>query len=424
MTANTTTSTHNMASSTLSSRLLTITHLEDLSGLSVYRHQLLPTPTHDILDTAATPQLVATTVKHLKIVSARGYFKPDNIGNPITSPLSTLSFYCFMAFMAFLTKTVTLGTAYVLGLAISLVTIFGTYNTILAMIIGTYLPYTSGPSILLISSFDMCPDSDLDHEYSPEVDSSQKNNNATRKHQYRKDRSTSKTKERLYNDLSPEDHCTLKEDETAKRQQENTITYVLDAPQHKSSRPQPTTYETLTPDLNTGQEPHVKKVEVYPPPQLPAIQPSESTFQMSLRNSMHRSKRPRRTRSGLSTSVQEYSSEDPYFKEEFQMTVCSDAESSIQYSGTSTPDSECSTSTTESDFQAGLRMMLCSPSPIRRRNRKGRRCGPSIVPFCESSTQESEFQTQFREAVWPAGSSTRRRRSGTPGRETGSESEE
>ena len=317
-----------------------------------------------------------------------------------------------MASMAFHTKTVTLGLAYVLGLAISLVTIFGTYNTIPAMMIGTYLPYTSGPSVLLISLFDMGPDSGLSHGHSPEVDSTQKENNATRDHQHRNERSTSKTKERLYNNLYPDGPYTLKAGEDTKRQQDNTITYVLDAPQHESSKIEPTTYKSITPNLNTGQEPNMKHNSS---PQIPAIQPKESTFQMILRKSMHRSTRPRRMRSRMSTSVQECSSEDSYFKEGFRIAVCLEDESSEQTSGTSTPDSETSTSTTESDFQAGLRMMLGSACGTRKRGRKGRRLDLSVVGM----SQESEFQMRFREAVWPGAKS--RRGVGTLGSETGGE---
>ena len=403
MTANTTTSTHNMASSTLSSRLLTRPHLEGPSGLSFYRHQLLPIPTHNIFDTAATPQLIAAMIIHLKSVSARGYFKPDNIANLITSPLSTLTIYCFMAFMAFHDKTVTLGTAYVLGLAISLVMIFETYNTIHAMmmrleftlehirIIGTYLLWATGPSGLVIFPSEMAPDSGPNQGHSPGVDCTKKVDNAARKQQHSKEPSTSKTKVQLYNDLSPKRHYAPKADENTKKQQDSTIPDVL-------SNAQPTTYKNISLDLNTVQEPNMKISEYYLSPQIPAMQPKESTFQMTLRESMHRSGRPRRMRSRVSTPVKEYSSQDSYFNQGFRLTALSEDEPSTQYSGTSTPDSKGSTTTTKSNFQADLlRMMLCSPSPIRRRNRKSRRSAPCIIEM----RQESEFQMRFREVVWP-----------------------
>ena len=400
-----------MASSTLSSRLLTRPHLEGPFGLSVYPHQLLPTPTHDIFGTAATPRLIVATIIHLKSVSARGYFKPDHITNLITSPLSTLTFYCFMAFMAFHDKTVTLDTASVLGLAISLVMIFKSYNTIHAImmrleftlehirIVGTYLLWATGPLGLVIFPSEMAPDSGPNQEHSPGVDYTQKVDNAARKQQHSKEPSTSKTKVQLYNDLSPKRHYAPKADENTKKQQDSTIPDVL-------SNAQPTTYKNISLDLNTVQEPNMKTAEIYLPPQTPAIQPKESTFQTTLRESMHRSGRPRRMRSRVSTPVKEYSSEDSYFKQGFRMTVCSEDESSAQNSGTSTPDSEGSTSTTESDFQTDLlRMMLCTP--YRKRSR-GRRSGPSIFDENEYPAHESAFQMKFREAVWPGGRSKKR----------------
>ena len=490
VTANRTTPTHNMASSPWSSRMLVTPHLENPSTLTVFRHQLPPTPTQDALDIATASQLTAATIAHLKSVSARGYrelSKRNNIAYFITSPISTLTFYCFVAFLTFHTKTVTLCTAYALGLAIFLVMVVETYNTIHTMpmsleftlericTVGTYILYMTSPSGLILSSFGMASGSDLGHAYSPGADYMQNEDNAARKQQHRNERSTSKTKVKPYNDLSPEGHYELKADENKKEQQDSTMQYVSDTTsQHNTSKFQPAAYKTLTPDLNIAQEPSMQTAEIYFSPQTPQIQPGESTFQMTLRTSMHRNKRLRRTRSRMSTSVTECLSEHSYFKQRFPITIYSENETSAQKSGMSTPDgNESSTSTPESDFQADLlRMMLGSPacgkrrrrrtrittccseddsseknsgtstpdseysttsesnfqaellrmmlgSPARGKRRKGRRSAPSMVDFFGFSNHESEFQTKFREALCPEGSS--KRRIGAPGRRSGSE---
>ena len=391
-----------MASSTLSARTLITSHLIDASRLSNFRHQLLTTPAHDLLDTATASQLFAATLFHLKSLSTRGYqqlFKVNNIADLVTSPILTLTFYCFLTFLAFHTKTITSCTAYALGLVISLVIIFETYNTIHAMMmrleltsqhirtVGTYLLFATDPSGLLISWFGMGIEPGLDHEYSPRVDYMQKEDNAAKTQQHRKEPSRSKTKVQLHNnDASPVNHCALRVAENTKRHQDNTNTYVLATTfQHKSSKAQSTTYKSITPDPNTGRKPNMKHNLS---PQIPAIQASESTFQMTLRNSMYRSERPSRTmKSRMSTSVNEHSSQDSYFKEGFRMTVCSEDESSGQTpSGTSTPDSEASSSTTESDFQTGLRMMLGSACGIRKRGKRGRRSDPSFIVGSECPT--------------------------------------
>ena len=197
---------------------------------------------------------------------------------------------------------------------------------------------------------------------------------------------------RLYNNFFPEDHHALKAYENTRRQQDNAIPYVLDTtPRHESSKAHPATYKSLTPDLNTGQESNMKTAEYYLSLTTPEIHPRESTFQMTLRKSMYRRKRPRRTRSRMSISVKECSSE------------------------MSTPDSECSTP--ESEFQAGLRMMFRSVRGKRSKDKKGSKSGPSSIES-ECSSQESEFQTKFRKAVWPRVSS---KRTGTSGSETSSE---
>ncbi len=427
-----TSSTHNMASSTLTSRMLVTSHLEDSSGLFSFRHQLPPTPTHDLFYTAAAPQLIVATIIHLKKVSAHGYrqfFMYNNITDLIISPFSTLTFYCFVALLAFHTKTVTLYTAYALGLAISLVMILETYNTIYAMTrrleftmerIRTIAPdlfCATGPLGLVVFSYGLSPGSGLGYEYSPGADYLQQEDNAAREQQPRKERSTSETKVQLYNDLFPEDDYALKADNSTKGQQDNSIRYVLNATlQHESSKARPALYKHVTPDLNTGQEPNMKTAEDKLSPKTPELQPRESTFQMTLRKSMHRSKRPRKTRSRTSISVKECSGEESYLKEGFRMTVRLEEGASGESSGTSTPNSEGSTP--ESDFQAGLRMMFGSACGKRRRGKRGSKSGPSTIEY-ECWSQESEFQTKFRNAVWPGVSS--QRRTGTPGSEPSSE---
>ena len=427
-----TSSTHNMASSRLSSRTLVTLHLEESYGLSTSRHQLLPTPTHDLLDTAPAPQLILTTIFHLKTAAAHGYrqlLKRANIANVIISPFSTLTLCCFVALLALHTKTVTFCPAYALGLSISVLMFLETYNTIYAMMMG--LEFTlerirtiaadlfcaTGPLSLVVFSFGMSPGSGLGYEYSPGVDCMQEEDNAARKQQHRKERSTSETKVQLYNDLFPKDHYALKADRNTKGQQDNTVPFVLDATlQHESSKAQPATYKNFTSDLNSGQESNMEKAEDYLFPKTPELRSRESTFQMSLRKSMRRSKRPRRTRTRMSISKKECSSEDSCLKEGFRMTVRLEEETSGENSGRSTPDSEGSNP--ESDFQAGLRMMLGSACGKRRRGRRGIKPGPSTIES-ECSSQESEFQAKFREAVWPGVSS--KRRTGTPGSETSSE---
>lgn len=425
VTAETTSSPHNMASSTLSSRLLVGPYLENTSRLSVCR-QLLPIQTHDLLATAIAPQSIAATIDHLKNVSARGYRRIFKRGNTdlITSPLSTMTFYCLVAFLSFHTKTVTLYTAHQLGFAVSFVMLLETYDTIHAMMmrseftserirtVDTHLLCASGPQGLLIPSFGMAPDSDLHHEYSPGMDYVQEDN-AAREKQHKKERSTSNTKLKQHNPFSPEDLSALKADDHTKRQQDNTIPYVLNtAPQHKSSKTQPITHKSLPPDLNIDQEPNMKPAEVYLYPQTTEeMQPSESTFQQTLRNSMLRGSRPRRTKSSRTrTSANEYPTSDSYFNSRSRTTEYSDSEATSQKSGISTPTSESSTFATESDFQAALRMMLSSSIPIKRRERKRKRSPPSIADESESSSsnQESDFQTRFREAVWPGCSSKTR----------------
>ena len=344
------------------------------------------------------------------------------------SPFFALTFYCLVAFLAFHTKIVTLCTACALGLAIFLVMILETYNTIYAMMmrleftlerittIATYLFCAAGPLGLLVFSYGKGLDSGLSYGCLLRVDCMQKEDNAAREQQHRKERSTSEIKVQPYNDLIPEDHYALKADKNTEKQQDDTILYVSDPTlQNKSSKAQPATYKNVTPDLNTGQEPKMKTAEDYLFSKATEVQPRESTFQMTLRKAMHRSKRPRRTRPHMSISVKECSNEESYLKEGFRMTVWSEDEASGENSGTSTPDSEGST--LESDFQAGLRMMLGSACRKRRRGRKGKRSGPSTLEY-ECSSQESEFQTKFREAVWPEVSS--KRRTSTPGSETSS----
>ena len=384
------------------------------------------------MDTAIAPQLIFATFIRLKSVSAHGYrqlFKKNNIADLIISRLSTLTFYCFVALLASHTKTVTLYTAYALGLAISFVMILETYSTIYVIMkrlestlerirtIAAYLFCATGPLGPVVFPFGMIPGFDLGHEYSLRADyMQQEEDKAAREQQHRKERATSETKVQLYNDLFPENQYALKSDKTTNRRQENIIPYVLTATlQHESFKAHPATYKAVTPDLNTGQESSMKTGGDYFSPTAPEMQPRESTFQMTLRKSMHRSKRPR-TRSRMSNSVKECSSEDSNLKEGFRMTVWLENEASGDNSGTSTPDSE--SSTPESDFQAGLRMMFRSVSGKTRRRRRGRKSGPSIIES-ECSSQESEFQTKFREAVWPR--SSNKRRTGTPGRETSSE---
>ena len=400
-------------------------HLQTPPRLTVLRHQLAPTPTYDLLDTA-TAQIIAATIVHIKSLSARGYqqlSKRDNITNLIASSISSLGFYFLVAFLAFYIKPITLCTAYELGLSVSLVMILETYDTIHATMMGlgstmerirtvdTYLLYATNTLGLFDISFGTASVSVLGNIYSPGVSPMPKGDNAATKAQHRKERSTSKTKVQLHNHPSPEDHCILKEDETTKSQQNNTTPYVLNPPlQHPSSEPHPPTYKTSTPNLNIRQKPTMQPASNSLPPQTPEVMPSnESPFQTSLRNSMHQSKRLRRTRSERSTS-------DSYFNEAFRMTSCSESESSAQNSVPSSPDSEASTSTStsttgsESEFQTALRRLLVSPSPspVGRRDRKGRRSDPSVI---ESENRESEFQMKFREAVWPAsGCGSRRRR--------------
>ena len=415
-----------MASSTLSSRMLVMPHPEHSSGLSIFRHQLLPTPTHDLLDTATAPQLIVTTIIQLISVSAHGYrqlVKQNNIADLITSPFSTLTFYCFVALLAFHTKTVTLYTAYALGLAISLVMILETYNTIYAMMkrleftlersrtIAAYLSCVTGPLGLVVFSSGMGLGSGLGYDYLPGVDCMQREDNAAREQQHRKERSTSEAKVQPYNDLFSEDHYALKADRNTERQQDRTVPYVLDATlQHESSKAQPATYKNVNSNLSTGQEPNMRTAEDNLSSKTPEVQPRESTFQMTLRESMHRSKRHRRTRSHMRLSVKECSSEDSHLKEGFHMTVWLEDAASGESSGTSTPDSEASTP--ESDFQAGLRMMFGSACGKRRRGKRGSKSGPSRIESGYSS-QESEFQAKFRKAVWPGISI--KERTGTPG---------
>ena len=415
-----------MASSTLLSRMLVIPRPERSCGLSIFRHQLLPTPTHDLLDTATAPQLIVTTIIQLISISAHGFrqiFKQNNIADLIISPFSTLTFYCFVALLAFHTKTVTLYTAYALGLVISLVMILETYSTVYAMVkrleftsersrtIAAYLSCATGPLGLVAFSSGMGLGSGLGYDCSPGVDCMQQEDNAAREQQHRKERSTSETKVQPYNDLFSEDHYGLKADENTERQQDKTVPHVLDATlQRKRSKAQPATYINVNSNLSTEHEPNMETAEDSLSSKTPEAQPRESTFQMTLRKAMHRSKRPRRTRSHMSLSVKECSSEDSHLEEGFHMTVWMEDEASGKSSGTSTPDSEGSTA--ESDFQAGLRMMFGSACRKRRRGKRGSKSGPSSIESRYSS-QESEFQTKFRKAVWPGISS--KRRTGTPG---------
>ena len=104
VTANMTSLTHNIASSTWFSRILVTSHLEGFSILSIFRHQLLPIPIYDPLDTATAPQLFVATIIHFKSVSSdiyRELFKLNNIVDFIVSPFSTLTFYYFVALLAF-----------------------------------------------------------------------------------------------------------------------------------------------------------------------------------------------------------------------------------------------------------------------------------------------------------------------------------
>ena len=398
--------------------MLVTPHPENPSRLTVFRPQMPSTPTYDLLDTA-TAQIVVATNFHMKSLSARGYrqsFKRNNITNLIASSISTLSFYCFVASLAFPAKPGTLCIAYELGLSISLVMILETYNTIHAMMTGlgstmeririvdSYLLCATNTLGLFDFCFGTASVSALGNIYSPRVSPRPKGDNAATKIQYRKERSESKTKVQLHNHPSPENHYTLNEDENTRSQQSNTIPYVLNPPlQHPSFKLHPPTYNHPTPNLNIRQKPIMQPDSNSFPPQTPeVISPNESTFQMSLRTSMHRSKKLRKPSS-------ERSSEDSYFNEAFRLTSCSESESSAENSLPGSPDSEISTSTTESDFQSDLRMsmMLASPSPIRRKDRKGRRSDPSVG---ESENRESEFQIRFREAVWPAGGCGGRRR--------------
>ncbi|KAK0515404.1 hypothetical protein JMJ35_002783 [Cladonia borealis] len=424
-----------MASSTWSSRRLVTPHFKDFSGLFILRQQLLPTPKHDLLDTITAPQLTFATIVHLKSVSAHGYrqvFKHNNIADLIVSPFSTLTFYCSVAFLAFHTRTVTLCTAYALGLAISLVTFLETYNTVYAMMqrsefiwerirsVTAYLVCTNGPLGLVIFSFKTAPSSRLGYESSPGVDCVQKDDDAAREQQHRKERTKSETKVQLHNDLFPEYHYALKADESTKMQQDKTIPYVLNATlQHASSKAQTATYKNVTPDLETGQEPNMKTAENHWSLTTPEVQPGDSMFQMTLRKSMHRSERPRRTRSRMSISFKECSNEDSHLSEGFRMTVWSEDETGGERSGSSTPDSDGSTP--ESDFQAGLRMMFGSACGRRRRGMRGGKSGTSSIGS-DCLNQESEFQMKFRKAVWPRTSS--KRRTGTPGSETSGEESE
>ena len=435
VTANMTSLTQNMASSTWLSRMLVTPHFENFSGLSILRQELLPTTKYDLLDIVLAPHLTFATIIHLKSVSAHGYrqvFKHNNIADLIVSPFSTLTFYCFVAFLAFHTRTVTLCTAYALGLAISLVTFLETYNTVYAMMqrsefiwerirtVAAYLVCTTGPLGLVIFSFRIGPASGLGYESSPGVDWVQEEEDAAREQQHRKERTTSETKVQLHNDIFPEDHYALKADESTKMQQDKTIPYVLNATlQHASSKAQTATYKNVTPDLETGQEPNMKTAENHWSLTTPEVQPRESMFQKTLRRSMHRSERPRRTRSSMSISFQECSNEESHLSEGFRMTVWLEDETGEESSGSSTPDSEGSTP--KSDFQAGLRMMFGSAYGRRRRGTRGSKSGPSSIGN-EWSSQESEFQTRFREAVWPRTSS--KRRTGTPGSETSGEESE
>ena len=314
----------------------------------------------------------------------------------------------------------------------SLVKFLGTYNTIYTMLqrsefiwerIRTFaacLIYTTGTLGLVICSFKTGPGSSLGFGSSPGVDSVQKEDDAARVQQHRKERITSETKVQLHNDLFPEDHYALKADESTKMQQDKPIPYVLNATlQHESFKAQPTTYRNGTPDLKTGQEPNMKTAENHWSPMTPEVQPRESTLQMTPRKSMHRSKRPRQTSSSMSISFKECSNEESHLSEGFRMTVWSEDEPRGKSSGMNTPDSEGSTP--ESDFQAGLRMMFGSACGKRRRGTRVSKSGPSSIGS-ECSSQESGFQTRFREAVWPRKSS--KRRIGTPGRETSSEESE
>ena len=422
-----------MASSTLLLRLLVGPYLETNSRLSVCR-QLLPIQTHDLLATAIAPQSIAAIIDHLKNVSARGYRRIFKRGNTdlIASPFSTMTFYCLVAFLSFHAKTVTLYTAHQLGFAVSFVTLLETYDTIHAMMmrseftserirtVDTHLLCASGPQDLLIPSFGMVPDSDLHHEYFPRMDYVHEDN-AAREKQHKKERSTSNIKLKQHNPFSPEDLSALKADDHTKRQQDNTIPYVLNtAPQHKSSKTQHITHKSLPPELNIDQEPNMKPAEVYLYPQTTEeMQPCESTFQQTLRNSMLRSSRPRRTRSSRTrTSANEYSTSDSYFNPRFRIPVYSDHESNTRSFGTSTPNSPSksftSTLESESDFQAALRLRMMFGSAFSRKRGGSRGSGGSGC-----SNQESEFQIKFREAVWPGGCS--KRGAGMLGSETWSE---
>ena len=433
MTANMTSLTQNMASSTWSSRMLVTPHLEEFSGLSALLHQLLPTPKHDLWNTITAPQLTFATITYLKSVSAHGYrqvFKHNNIADLIVSPFPTLTFYCFVTFLAFHTRTVTFCTVYALGLAISFVTFLETHNTISAIMqrsefiwerirtVATYLVYSTGPLGLVIFFSRISPDSSMGYDFLlGGVDCVHEEDDAARGQQYRKERTTLERKVQLHNDLFPEDHYALKADESARTQQDKTIPYVLNATlQHESSKAQPATYKSITPDLKIGQKPNMKTAENHWSPVTPEVQPRESTFPMTLGKSMHRSKRPRRTSSSMSISFQQCPNEDSPLSEGFRMTVWSEDEPSRESSGMNTPDREGSIP--ESDFQAGLRMMFGSGCGKRRRGTRGSESGPSSIGS-ECSSQESEFQARFREAVWPRKSS--KRRIGTPGRESSSE---
>ena len=430
VTANMTSLTQNMASSTWSARMLVTPHFEDFSGLSILRHQLLPVPKHGLLEAVTAPQLTSATITYLKNVSAHGYrqvFKHNIIANLIVSPFSTLTFYSSIAFLAFHTKTVTLCTAYALGLIIIFLKFLDTYNTIYTMLqrsefiwerirtVAAYLNCTSGPFGLVIWSFKISPSSGLGYGSSPGgVDCVHKEDDAAREQQHRKERTTLETKVQLHNYLFREDHYALKADERTKMQQENPTLYVLNtALQHESSNAQPATYKNFTPDLRTGQESNMETAKDDLSSKSPGVQPRESMLQMTLRKSMHRSKRPRSTRSSMSITFQECSNEDSHLKEGFRMTVWSEDETSGEILGSSTPDSEGSTP--ESDIQAGLRIMFDSACGKRRRGMRAGRSGPPRIGS-ECSIQESEFQMDFRKAVWPRTSS--RRRTGTPRSET------
>ena len=362
----------------------------------------------------------------------RGVFKHKNPGNLIVSPFSTLTFHCFVTFLAFHTRTVRLCTAYALGLAISFVTFLETYETIYAMMrrldfkwerirtVAAYLVCTAVPLGLVIFTLRIGPGSGLGYESSPGMNYVQKEDDAARGQQHRKERTTSETKVQLHSDLFPENHHALKAYESTKMQQDKPIPYVLNTSlQHESSKAQPATHKNENPGLKTGQEPNMKTAKHDFSTKSPDMQPMESIFQMTLRESMHRSKRPSRTSSSMSISFQNCPNEDSHLKEGFRMIVWSEDETGRESPGSSTPDSEGSTP--EPAFQAGLRMMFGSACEKRRRGSRRSKSGPYTIKS-ECLSQESEFQTSFREVIWPRTSS--KRRTGTPGSETSSEESE